>query len=395
MRFGSLAASAARSRLRSAFSPQSANRRQLHAESIHAGLIPEGWPRGVEDRFQHLNQTTLLRRPIFTKLNQDVISPLIEGIGAGRFILIDGERGVGKSAVLLQAVEEARKGGVLVLYIPKARQWTRGDGFFSPTFEDDDWQNGVVKWYDRPKQTEQLLKSFWNAHREVLEDLPVKSSVGQEKGRGAQSIGDLVQTGIQILESLEVDWKSGPRRAGDILSAVLAELAEIETIPVAIAIDDYDAMLGMTCIENERGRALHSHGIRVIGEHFGQSAAINFASRLKRGIFLAATSYGLPPVKCRRKRILCSSDYPATSSLLDDPHGLQWIAAFRKETDETGNLDSKYRLVVPRFSREETANVLAEFQKNKFRRMDEQRLEKLRVLSGGRPDTLHKICLTV
>lgn len=369
--------------------------RHLHTQRILESLIPEGWPRGVADRFSRLQQSTLIQRSVTSAISRDVVAPLTEGVGTGRFFLIDGPKGVGKSALLLQLVEEARKNGVLVLYIPRARQWVAGDGFFSGAYQDDDWETGVVRWYDRPKQTGQLMSAFWNAHRELLEELPTKCVDTEIDGVKVRSLGDLVRLAIQTIEGLDADWKTGPARAGVALAAVFTELAEVQEVPVAIAIDEFESLLGMTCMENARGRVLHAHGIKIVATHLGQTAALDFAKSLKRGIFVAATSAGFPRNNCRRNRILSSTEYPAPDSVLDDPNGIKWLDKVREEAQARETDGSVSLINVPPFSREEAEKVLSEFQSSHARVADPGRLERLRVLAGGRADTLHKLCLTV
>eukprot|EP00171_Calliarthron_tuberculosum_P018520 IDg18520t1 len=62
----------------------------------------------------------------------------IEGSRETKLVLLSGERGTGKSTALRASVGAAREAGCVVLYIPRATDWTYGGGFFAAARGEED-----------------------------------------------------------------------------------------------------------------------------------------------------------------------------------------------------------------------------------------------------------------
>ena len=223
----------------------------------------------------------------------------------------------------------------------------------------------------------------------------IKSGIDEVAGNRVSTVGDLVQLSVQISDELDNNWKSGPRRASDAMCAVLRELTMVTEIPVVVAIDEFESMLGMTCMKNERDRVLHAHAIRVVAHWFGQTAALEYAKSLKKGVVIAAISCGRATVKCRRKRILGAEENPLPDSILIDPDGVQWLEDVRGRVKNDEHKDMVYVLKVPPLSRDEAGFIVSQLRRRKDRDRGGDVLGRLHILAGGRVDILHKLGLTL
>lgn len=401
---------------------------------VHRDTVPEGYPRGISHRFEKSRSTSLLNRDVDRMIEETVLAPLLaepnqdsqrdsrqptEEYQKNMFIL-DGEQGVGKSISLLQAVICARRKGIITMYVPSARTWTHGEGFFAATVVDG--RNSIldgpsiVRFYDRPTQTLALLDGLLTAHGTVLASLPLTlDSHLRKEHQSLRNVRDLVAFGVNILRDVDSDWREYPAKGADALSYVIRELSSQATIPFLIAIDDYESFLGLTSMVSSDKRCLHADGIRVVSEHFGRSSVGRTASSLKRGALLLSLSKSCSVIRCRASRVRGTVDSPISDDVRNDPSGAAWISSLRKLslTQEDQSIDkvlgsdwnfdpvavsavntSTYAQIVdiPEWSVDEARKLILGLERNKESvMMNEDQREKLIVLAGGRGNILHKL----
>jgi hypothetical protein len=317
----------------------------------------------------------------------------------------------------------ARAAGAVAMYVPSAREWTHGAGFFSavPADAKDPVLDGpaAVRWYDRPTQTLACLAGLLEAHGDALAAVPCAVESEARAEAGAKTVRDLVEFGVAALRDVDADWRTNPRRGGDALDAVVRELCAQTALPFMLAIDDYGSLLGMADLVSGDARCVHAGGIRAVAQLFGRDALPRTVAALQNGVVMLAlsSSHGAP--RRRPSRVQGTVDFPVTEGVRRDPTGAKWLAHAREMgarlaagVAPTDLLDEDAALNptavsaaafatcgvrffdVPGWTASEAAGVLAEFQDEKrLRRLEAA--ERLRVceLAGGRADLLHKLCM--
>jgi hypothetical protein len=403
---------------------------------LSPGNIPEGWPRGPRSRFEDLPAPTLIQRGVDTVVDSQVLDPLLSSTAKDqdlrRLVILDGERGVGKSTVLLRAVESARTRGIITLYIPSARAWTHGNGFFAATTRNGEDQIAggpdCIRYYDRPSQTLCALEGLLQSHGDALANIAASSSTSLlADSAGLDTLRDVAQFGISTLKDVDADWRMNPQLGADAFSRVLLELSNQTDVPFLLAIDDYDAFLGLTSLVSGNGRCLHADSIRAVGQHFGRRAIGLTASSMLRGMALVALNRSHGRMKWRPSRVQGTIDYPVTEDIRKDPCGSTWLAHLRKHSEKSQEESKEVRTLsghvetliadwkfdpvavaasetapftrfiqVPELTPAEVASIVGEFQQHGLvRAMNFQERAHVMALSGGRADILHSLCKAV
>lgn len=389
---------------------------------IPTSLVPEGVPRSLSRRLDAQETPTLLGRESDAKIQAYI--PSREGKSGVRAVLIDGPRGVGKSGALLRAVVKARGDGVVTMYVPSAREWTHGPGFFSATaVEGRDFIGDgakAVRWYDRPRQSIALMRGLLDVHGNTLAE--VQCGVGGEvvDKAGAKNLRELAEYGVKVLEDVDSDWRNNPRLGGDALDAVIRELVAQKEVPFLLAIDDYGSLLGLTDLVSQNKRCVHATGIRAVAELFGRESLPRLLGSMGENcaVMVAfSASHGAP--NWRHSRVEGTADYPITDDVREDPTGRVWLKRVREFTarieesgpynllDEDMSLDPisvsaaafssaavKY-IQVPEWSASECGAFVGEYQDDKkIRSLESPEKMRLFQLAGGRADVLRKLCMT-
>ena len=253
-----------------------------------------------------------------------------------RTIMLTGPRGVGKSAALNQMVMHARMNGWLCLFVPKGWDQVQSGDYVEPVTQlRGETARGVL---DNPFMSAEVLRGLWKAHSALLNGMPLKfpreadryhavlakfdeaygrakSVSGREKlgfrqmraiveGEDAspeqdaldaevldgfdygafrpalKSLGDLVRAGVAFREL-----------AGSVLMDVVTELREVESVPVLVAVDQYNSWEAPSAF-SFRSEVVHGrqicvpHSLHFVSKKKAQTAAWT----LKNGLSVCATS---------------------------------------------------------------------------------------------------------
>jgi hypothetical protein len=243
-------------------------------------------------------------------------------------VLVTGPRGVGKSTVLTQAVMHARLSGWLCLFVPNGWDHVQSGAYVEPV-------RGSKGIYDNALMSSALLRDFYNAHKEQLESINVSDSTVFNKyekylaaftdgwNRAQQVKGreglNFIQMRELILEEefpnednldesilseynfLEAEQKSLADllllgiafrdNAGSIVADIVNELKNLDTVPVLIAVDQYNSW--------EASSAFTYRGEHVQGFQLSVPSALQFINKkksetdsfqMKNGMCIAAVS---------------------------------------------------------------------------------------------------------
>ena len=251
-------------------------------------------------------------------------------------ILLTGPRGVGKSAVLNQMVLHARKTGWLCLFIPKGWDQVQSGWFVEPVPSSSG--SAVL---DNPFMSAQVLRGFWKAHAAQLRTMPLqfpgemakyaapmakfkeaydraRSVPGREK-MSFRQVREIVDAEDYFAEQDRLDSSvldgshfdlarlmAGPRtledlallgvafrdQAGLAVMDLVAELKKVKSVPVLVAIDQYNTW--------EATSAFHYRNEPVAGKQLCVPHSLSFLSKRKpeteawkldNGLCVCATSH--------------------------------------------------------------------------------------------------------
>eukprot|EP00760_Papus_ankaliazontas_P011598 PhM_4_TR14872/c0_g1_i2/m.30115/K17408/DAP3, MRPS29; small subunit ribosomal protein S29 len=185
-------------------------------------LFVPGHPRGfLYRRNSHLLNVYIDK---MKAMREDVVQTL-RGNTAG--LLLHGESGSGKSALLCQAVHYARAKGILTLYVPNASHYTHGEWA---------WPSVVLPgFFDVPDAARATLQYFARAHADKLakmpltvtpNDLPIDSTE-----RPVKTLLDLCDWATRAQAPTSID------RQSIAIKFLLDELRNVKDVPVLYVVD--------------------------------------------------------------------------------------------------------------------------------------------------------------
>lgn len=301
-----------------------------------------------------------------------------------QLVLLSGSRGSGKSTSLRSAITTARKSGCVVMYIPRASVWTHGDGFFAAArgMEDTVKKDELpIRWYDRPFQISQTLTALLKSHASDMEAV----SCGEHG-----TVREAAEEAVRVVENVDDDWRTMPRKAGNLFSAVVESLASDENMRFVVAIDEYECFAGLSSLGNGRGRWIHSSGISSVGRHFGRDAIQTFANSIRNGAVVLAQSGYCNGMRIRPSRVLGTEDFEVSEQIRRDPNGTKWLEEMWT-TEEKGKgivqfdmFTMKEMEAIMEIEAINTTGTAAAVVNSELR-------ERVALLAGGRGDVLRKL----
>ena len=199
-----------------------------------AQLFVPGHPRGLLYRQQsHLLNTIIGKLP-FIKTKGEAVRALCDGRPG---LILDGESGSGKSALLCQSVHYARALGVLTLYVPNCRDWTHGEWAWPAMLLPGFW--------DAPDAGRQFLHYFARANREALAQMPLAVTpanlpLAASGESHPTNIAELCDWGVRGGAPSNLDRQSVA------VKYVMDELMAEKSRPILFAIDGLNLFAGDT-----------------------------------------------------------------------------------------------------------------------------------------------------
>lgn len=314
-------------------------------------------------------------------------------------VFLDGLEGVGKSTLTAQAVVHARSKGFIVIYIPDARLWTDGPGFFCPVITEglDIVKDGMqaVRYYDRPFQTAAIFSTLLQSHADLLAKISCTPSLCTETTAQCETLLELVQKGEAIIKQIDNNWKVNPALATEVLHQVIHELSANKDIPFALVIDNYHCLIGMTCMMDDRRRRLHANAIRSIAQLFGRDAIEQLASSIQNGFVLLSAQEKPPFMEWRRSRVVSGTDFPLDERILRDASGRIWLRGFRERVADELNSNA-WHISLPDCLPGELKAMCATFALRGLKREtahgeDRGVADRLVALAGGRGTVMKRI----
>ena len=241
-----------------------------------------------------------------------------------------GPRGCGKSVALNQVVLHARKKGWLCLFVPNGWDHVQSGPFVEPMSTKD----GV---YDNSIMTASALRGFWRAHKDQLKTIPIQNRAALDKytpvlqdfreawGRALSVSGrnnlnfiamraiikgedhyddddaldedilknfDILNFQLKTLEDYVLLGLAINDVAGMVFMDLVDELRQLDSMPVLIAVDQYNAWQAKS--------AFMYNSEAISGQNICVPNALQFLStkkadtdswKIKNGICIGATSF--------------------------------------------------------------------------------------------------------
>lgn len=394
----------------------------ITVEPFAAHLVPEVYPTSISDIADEEYPSNPNEKPRFVNKSRPGVRRLVRpatmtlrnvitrhahphataDVDMPTLALVRGMKGVGKSTLLEQAVAHARENDFIVLFIPNTLQWVDGPGFFTPAAVSgrDPLMDGVsaVRFYDRPRQTGELLHAVMKAHGEQLARVPAPSDLAPEGAETVKcdNLREVVEEGLSALTEMEVNWTPNlPTRVGDSLHHLVRALMT-SSARSAVVIDDFHNFTGLTCMVDERRRALHANSIRVIAQLFGRDGIEQLAKDTKNGFVLLATQQQPSLQDWRRSRVLGVVDFPLSEDILNDPSGRKWLVEFANRMADESTGKTTLRIDVPDFLPKELKALCSTLSHGGLKRegapsLQRSLADRLVALAGGRGSVMSRI----
>ncbi len=243
-------------------------------------------------------------------------------------VLVTGAKGAGKSIALNQAVLHARMSGWLCLFVPNGWDHVQMGAYVEPVRG----QKGV---YDNPLMTAQLLRNFHAAHKEQLASIPVGNmDVFNKYGKFLSSITGGWNRALQVKGREDFDFikmrqivteeefpdedildepllndfdflSFEPKtlldllligvafrdNAGQVIYDVVNELKNLESVPVLLAVDQYNTWEAPSAYQY-RDKQLHGFNLAVPNalKFISKTKTETASFQVKNGMCIAAVS---------------------------------------------------------------------------------------------------------
>eukprot|EP00871_Galdieria_phlegrea_P004089 jgi/Galph1/4681/GphlegSOOS_G3379.1 len=354
-------------------------------------LVPEGVPRVVDIRHEDLKHNFfLMTRSVDCKVLNFLKQAQEERQQKGSMeqigMLLEGRTGVGKSTALLRAVHWCRRNDWLVVYLPRLFDILNASSslvLLQPGREKTDpWVDCLH--VDRPAETFKVLQNLLKAHPVQMSKIALKTNSEVREESKANNLCDLLQYGVHSYNNyirLE-DVKAAGRVVTDVYLTLFEELKQVNEYPVALILDEYNFVSGLSPFRDQVKRRFHASAFRMIWpllsfEQLGKS--------LQHGLIIAATCRSIMPYKIRKKLVAQCSKFPLT---------------VEQRKDQTGEMLLKellpYTVHVESFSFDEVKRFLSLYEQCEFiRPCTDAEYARAYLKCGGEIDKLHRLCWTM
>lgn len=192
-----------------------------------------------------------------------------DGASADARFMVTGERGAGKSMLLLQAVAYALESGWIVLYQPRASRWVDSSTQFA--------YNAERMAFEQPEAAADMLSKLLAVNKERIAKIKLPRDVELADGT--------VKAGAGLDKLAEHGLREDSKTTVATLEAVLDILSSQEQFPVLFAVDEAQALFRLSDYRNpdyERLEAYHLEMPRIALE------LLSGGRGFKRGAILTA-----------------------------------------------------------------------------------------------------------
>jgi len=202
--------------------------------------------------------------------------------------LIDGAPGTGKSAVLNHVAHWAMKTGEwIVVWVPHASDLVTGKGLYAREHLDEETKRGEI--IVQPSYAIRLLSDLVKMNKAKLSELTI-----DEEGAKV-----FIRDAIAEFEELHLQQREA--KATPLLEKVIAALKEQTKYPVLVAVDEINALHGMSLYRDLDFKLLPSQNVKMaklLGAYLdaGYKRGVVVGAATRQGLF---ANVKLPPFKAK------------------------------------------------------------------------------------------------
>ncbi|KAI8582119.1 hypothetical protein K450DRAFT_229100 [Umbelopsis ramanniana AG] len=328
-------------------------------EDVTTSLEVFKYPKFLEKEFNLLNKASLVARQSSLDLVNKIDNATSASSESTRIILT-GELGSGRSAVLLQAVSFALSRKWLVIYIPTASVYTNGSSSYAPIQGSNQ--------FEQPALASSLLQKIKNVNDHILKEILLTKDyhIDRHSALKGTSLSKLLDIGIKDQYTAQKVFE------------VLLEEAGNTSTPTLLAVDEINALYTKTAYHDTDSQVLDAHRLRLprtILDYFAGN------KQFKAGAVVGAMSDHLTNIK---------------SFGLEVALGLQVPDAYSQLPTETIALAKGVeRLDIKPYTDAEAKTVLDYYHMAQvvFEEPSEMLLKKKMVTSNGNPRKFFNACV--
>ncbi|KAF9956421.1 37S ribosomal protein S23 mitochondrial [Mortierella alpina] len=240
--------------------------------NVLPALSQTSYPTLVNEQFDLIKPAALVVRDTTVSL-LDTIDKAMKTSSADTRIVLTGDSGAGKSAMLLQTVSHCLSSGWVVVYVPKASTWMNSSYAYNKV------PNTTT--FVQPSLASALAGQINSVNKDALSKIVTseKAKVGRHEVEKGTTLSALLQMGIK-----------DQLAAQDVLEVFMNELGAQKDIPTLIAVDEINSFYRPTQYLSQDGKELDPDHLKLPKLFLNY---ISGKSSLDHGAVIGATSDSL------------------------------------------------------------------------------------------------------
>ncbi|KAG0246911.1 mitochondrial ribosomal death-associated protein 3-domain-containing protein [Mortierella sp. GBAus27b] len=329
--------------------------------NVAPALDRTGYPTLLNEQFDLINPAALVVREPTVSLLEKIDKAMTTPSAQSRIVLT-GEPGSGKSAMLLQTVSHCLSAGWVVIYVPKASTW------MNSTFAYNKAANTTT--FVQPLLASNLAGQINSVNKPTLSKI-VTSEIVKVGRQGAE-----VAKGTTLTDLLEIGVRD-TSAAQDVMEVFMKEMSAQNEIPTLIAVDELNSFFRPTQYLNQDGKELDPEFLKLPKLFLDY---ISGKSTTKHGAVVAAMS---------------DSFLENKSDVLDIALGLKQVSPyFQQPQNVVSWTQGLTRFDVPTYTRTEAKGVFDYYKKGNifFDAASESLFLNKFITSGGNPRKFFTAC---
>ncbi|KAF9966537.1 37S ribosomal protein S23 mitochondrial [Mortierella alpina] len=240
--------------------------------NVLPALSQTSYPTLVSEQFDLIKPAALVVRDATVSL-LDTIDKAMQTSSANTRIVLTGDSGAGKSAMLLQTVSHCLSSGWVVIYVPKASTWMNSSYAYNKV------PNTTT--FVQPALASALAGQINSVNKDALNKIVTseKAKVGRHDVEKGTTLSALLQMGIK-----------DQLAAQDVLEVFMNEMSAQKEIPTLIAVDEINSFYRPTQYLSQDGKELDPDHLKLPKLFLNYIAG---KSSLDHGAVIGATSDSL------------------------------------------------------------------------------------------------------
>ncbi|KAG0377283.1 37S ribosomal protein S23 mitochondrial [Mortierella sp. AD032] len=296
--------------------------------TVVPALAQTAYPTLLSEQFELVKPAALVVRESTVSFLEKVDQAMKTPSSQSRIVLT-GEAGSGKSALLLQTVSHCLSAGWIVIYVPKASTW------MNSSFAYNKVANSTS--FVQPLLTSNLVGQIQNVNRAVLDKINTteEALVGRHEIKKGTSLSALLEFGVKDQFASQ-----------DVMEVFMKEISNQKDIPTLVAVDEVNSFFRPTQYLSQDNKELDPEHLMLPKLFLNY---ISGKSTFKHGAVVGATSDTLLANK---------------SEVLDVALGVKEVSPYKRLSETilpwTQGLTS---VKVPSYTREEAKGVFDYYNK--------------------------------